>query len=164
MTASWVLAGCAIPGAPEPAPRPGDPVISPAQGDVGEPEPVFLPPLGEALLERLAQRMERAHSRLGRGRPAVTDLVWSQLGAGQTQGFTLELSRGSCYTVIAACATEDQEVDLILNDRRGEELERRLPNGSATALEVCPATGGAFRLLVRMYSGSGAFALQVFGS
>jgi hypothetical protein len=108
--------------------------------------------------------MDAAHRRLGRGRPSATVLTWGQIGVGQTQGFTVELRPGICYSIIAACATDDQAIDLTLHDTEGEELSRSLTTESSTSIEVCPTNEGRFRVMVRMYSGSGAFVIQVFGA
>jgi hypothetical protein len=108
--------------------------------------------------------MDRAHASLGHARPAVTQMVTGDLGTGQTQGFDTELERGACYTFIVACATDDQRVDLTLYDESAGEVAQSLATRSTTAVDVCPPARGRYRVVVRMYAGSGPFALRVFGS
>ena len=87
-----------------------------------------------------------------------------ELGAGGTQAFSARLSSGRCYTLIVVGASADQELDMLLYSEDGQEVDRDLSSGSAASLEVCPPTDGVYRTVVRMYGGSGPFALQVYGS
>lgn len=113
---------------------------------------------------RLETRLINAHRRVGRGRPAATEPALAELGPGGSIVFTTRLSQGRCYTIIVVGVAEDQEIDLFLSNEAGVELTRDLSPGNEATVEMCPTSDGAFRVLVRMYGGSGPFALQLFGS
>lgn len=163
LPASLILVTCATPTGVRRIPIATDPVLPAANAEETTPG-IASPHLPRAQETRLRERMARAHERMGRSRPASTSLVWGQLGTGQTQAFNATLTQGVCYTVIAAAATADQELDLVLYDHDGEEVERVRSTEWAVALELCPPEQSLYRIVVRMYSGSGSFALQVFGS
>lgn len=94
----------------------------------------------------------------------MTHLVRGALGPGQEQAFEVTLHGSSCYTMLAVAESTDQEVDLHLLDGRGGELAQDRTMGHQAAIEHCPPRDGAFRIVVRMYRGSGRFGLQLFGS
>ena len=162
LVAAWCLAmlngACIAPTQARRVPSADDPLLR----VVEHPSPRA--PAGAQSADELAQRLLSAHRELGRGRPPVTDPVRGQLGTGQEQGFTVRLSAGLCYSVIAVSLMDGGELDLLLFDRRGDPIAQDLRPRGAAAVDVCPTDSSAYRIVVRMFRGSGAFALQLFGS
>jgi hypothetical protein len=153
-----VIGACVAPGQARRVPTDNDQPLPVAETDSsGAPD-------GGGLMDELGLRLVSAHRELGRGRPPVTDVVRGQLGTGQEQGLTVRLSGGLCYSVIAVSRNDGVELDLLLFDRRGDPVAQDLRPRGAAAVDVCPSDSSAYRIVVRMFRGSGSFALQLFGS
>jgi hypothetical protein len=76
------------------------------------------------------------------------------------------LRAGHCYRIVAAGGAGVEDMDLLLYDPDGvltqqDPAEDRFPVLGLQA-EICPAEGGAHRLQVHMYKGSGAFAARIY--
>ena len=167
MVVAALAAACAtVPardgGPARPLLPPAAPAESAAPGVIDD-DAAIAPRLAKArpLLEA---RLVGAHRRLGRGRPAVASAVLGELGPGGQQAFVAPLRRGRCYIAIAVASSDDQELDLALLDADGLDVSRDTGPGSAAAVEVCPTADATYRLVVRMYGGSSAYALQLYGS
>lgn len=159
-----LAAGCALAptrdgGLGRPLPPPAPPDSGEAAGD----DSTIAPALAAAR-PALEGRLREAHGRLGHGRPPATGVALGELGPGGAQAFVAQLRGGWCYVAIAVAATEGQELDLLLLDAEGLEVSRDASPGSQAGIEVCPVADAAYRLVVRMYGGSSAYALQVYGS
>lgn len=114
--------------------------------------------------QALARRLEAIHRRHGRARPPATDLMLGELGAGAQQAFRASLRAPRCYTVLAVGLSNDQEIDLLLLDESGQELDADRRSTAWAAIEICPPAQEQIMIVVRMYRGQGPFALRVYGS
>jgi len=121
-------------------------------------------PVAEATKRSALQSLSRAHGRSGRGRPAVTEAVIDELGAGGALAYAVTLHHGHCYSIIAAGISDDLDIDLSLRDAEGVEISRDQEPGSWATAEICPSVDARYEIRVRLYRGHGAFALRVYGS
>jgi len=118
----------------------------------------------ERVVEVLSPRLAQAANAHGRGRPAVTPLRVGGLATGQEQAFDVFLSGERCYLALAVAGLDSQDLDLFLFDAEGAEIARDVTLGSTASLEICTDRSRNYRLVVKMYEGSGAYALRVFAS
>jgi hypothetical protein len=141
---------------------------APAGGDqAGEeaappPELTFPPadpsdPLAVAIhgmAEQYARNME-PHGVISRG----------TLRTGEVRDHQAVLEGGRCYKVLAAGGPEATDLDLVLIDPNGVPLQQDSGTDARPVLglteSICPMNGGAYRVQVRMYAGSGEYAMQV---
>lgn len=112
----------------------------------------------------LGNRMREISGRYASGRAAVSPLMRGNLSTSQTQDFSVPLSAGRCYTVIGVGEPSVSDLDMFLFDGNGTQVAQDQATDNFPIVQTCPSVPGNFRVQVKMYSGYGAFGLQVFGS
>ena len=84
------------------------------------------------------------------------------LTQGQTREIPIELETGRCYAILAVGDTSVRDLDVLLLDSGGRQIDRdRAPDARPT-VRVCATSTGSFNMQVRMFAGSGAFAYQAY--
>ncbi len=79
------------------------------------------------------------------------------LEQGSTQDFQISLEGGKCYAILAVGDNGVRDLDLILLDSRGRQVDRDVETDPRPVVRVCADRTGDFTMQVRMYSGSGSF-------
>ena len=138
--------GSAPGGTPPPDPAPG--------ANIPPPDPSGDP---------LERRMAEMYARFGERRAAVSPLFRGSLAHSQSQEFALVLQQGRCYTVIGVGAPSLSDLDMYLVDPNGTELGQDRATDNFPVVSACPQASGRHRVRVEAYTGSGDFALQVYG-
>jgi len=112
----------------------------------------------------LSNRMREISGRYAGGRAPVSPLMRGNLTTSQTQDFSIALSAGRCYTVVGVGEPSVTDLDLFLFDQNGTSVAQDQATDNFPIVQACPNVPGNFRVQVKMYSGYGAFGLQVFGN
>ena len=112
----------------------------------------------------LQNRMNEIYARFGQGRQPVSPLFRGNLATGQTQDSSVTLMAGHCYTLIGVGAATVTDLDLFLFDQNGTQVAQDQATDNFPIVTNCPPVGGAYRVQAKMFTGSGEFGLQVFGS
>lgn len=93
-------------------------------------------------------------------------IVKGSLAQGARSEQLLVLRGGYCYRVLGAGGEGVEDLDLLLYDPNGVEVQQDPAQDAFPILgqqsEICPSTSGAYRLQVLMYKGSGDFALRAY--
>jgi len=85
------------------------------------------------------------------------------LGRGQRQEFTVTIpTAGSCYLFAGFAGTGMRDLDIYLRDANGAQLRRDIAVDPVADVKQFITTPGPYRMQLHAYSGSGAFAYQVF--
>lgn len=82
------------------------------------------------------------------------------LPEGATADVVRALDAGECYTFVAIGSGGVSDIDLVVTGEGGEEVARDSTHGQQAATQVCPEQSGDHRVVVRMASGSGAYAMS----
>ncbi len=89
-----------------------------------------------------------------------------ELRARERQSFLVVLKYGHCYRVIGAGGAGVTDLDLVLLDSNGVEVQRDVTRDATPTIGVkaslCPGDAGAYRIDVRMAEGQGPFVAAVF--
>lgn len=97
-----------------------------------------------------------------RGYEAFGDASRGSLGQGETQDFEIRLEGGKCYAILAVGDNGVRDLDLILLDRNGRQIDRDVETDPRPVVRVCADRTGDYRMQVRMFSGSGNFVYQPY--
>jgi hypothetical protein len=114
----------------------------------------------------LEQALVRTAKKSASGWILVGSTIHGELEEGARSDHLVVLRGAYCYRIFAAGGTHVADLDLLLFDPNGVQIQQdpaqdRFPTlGMQT--EICPASGGAYRLQAVMYKGSGAFAARVY--
>jgi hypothetical protein len=122
----------------------------------------FAPNLGPN--DFLSNRMREIAGRYAQGRAPVSPLMRGNLQTSQTQDFSVALAAGRCYTVVGVGEPSVTDLDLFLFDQNGTQVAQDQATDNFPIVQVCPSVPGNNRVQVKMYSGYGAFGLQIFGN
>jgi hypothetical protein len=139
-------------------------------GTDGDPARAATPPAAGAFPppdpsgDPLERRMAELYARFGERRAPVSALMRGSLGRSRTQDFALTLQAGHCYTAIAASDPSLTDLDMYVFDPAGAELGQDRATDNFPVVRSCPNATGRHRIRVEAYSGSGNFALQVYGA
>jgi hypothetical protein len=112
----------------------------------------------------LSNRMREIAGRYAGGRIPISPLMRGNLTTSQTQDFSVPLVAGRCYTVVGVGEPSVTDLDMFLFDGNGTQVAQDQATDNFPIVQTCPNVPGNFRVQVKMYSGYGAFGLQVFGS
>jgi hypothetical protein len=112
----------------------------------------------------LSNRMREISGRYASGRAPVSPLMRGSLTTSRTQDFSVALSAGRCYTVVGVGEPSVTDLDMFLFDQNGTQVAQDQGTDNFPIVQSCPNVPGNFRVQVKMYSGYGAFGLQVFGN
>ena len=112
----------------------------------------------------LTNRMREISGRYASGRAPVSPLMRGNLQTSQTQDFSVALQSGHCYTVVGVGDPSVTDLDLFLFDGMGTQVAQDQATDNFPIVQTCPSVPSNFRIQVKMYSGYGAFGIQVFGN
>lgn len=148
----------------EPSPSTGDGPSG--TGETAEPAvpPLEAPPPGDALAKAMYERAQQFAEGMG---PA-TPLFRGTLDTGATQDYQAVLQGTRCFKIIGVGGDGVRDLDLFLFDPDSVQVLQDTATDSYPVLglthPICPDTSGAYRVQVKMFEGSGDFAVQVFQS
>ncbi len=112
----------------------------------------------------IANRIRQLHGQFGKGRAAISSLLKGNLSTGNEKNYKIRLNGGHCYTIISAGSPSVRNLDIILYDKAGRELQQDTSRNNFPHFNTDPCLrgGGQYTLKVRMFSGFGQFGVQVF--
>jgi hypothetical protein len=112
----------------------------------------------------IANRIRQLHAQYGGGRAALSPVHRGNLSTNNEQVFTVRLTAGHCYTVIGAGSPSVKDLDIILLDGSGNEIQKDKSKNSFPVLETkpCPTFTGKHTVKIKMIKGFGQFGAQVF--
>jgi hypothetical protein len=128
------------------------------QAPSAPPDPDLGDPLGASVI---------AHAREhAAGFTKAGKLFRGDLEAKDRQGFLAVLTYGKCYRFIGSGGPGVEDLELVLLDSNGVEMQRDTVQGPQAVVgetsSVCPFDAGAYRIEARMRAGHGAFAIGVY--
>ncbi|HEY8535452.1 MAG TPA: hypothetical protein VIL25_03350, partial [Vicinamibacterales bacterium] len=85
-----------------------------------------------------------------------------QLGTGETRNFGIQLEGGRCYAILAVGDSGVRDLDLLLLDPSGREVDRDLAQDARPTVRVCPERSGAYTMQVRMTDGAGSYVYAAY--
>lgn len=88
------------------------------------------------------------------------------MGQGQSHSFGLTLRSGTTYKIVGACDNDCSDLDLVLYDENGNEIDRDDLIDSMPIVEVRPRRTARFRLVAKMHECSAepcSFGVAVLG-
>jgi hypothetical protein len=97
-----------------------------------------------------------------RGYESYGDPVRNQLEQGATQDFPIQLEGGKCYAILAVGDNGVRDLDLILSDSGGRQVDRDVETDARPVVRVCAPQTGAYSMQVKMYSGAGSFVYAAY--
>ena len=112
----------------------------------------------------VANRIRQLHAQFGMGRAAVTAVVRGNLQEGDENAFEVKVAAGRCYTVIAVANPSVKDIDVVIVDRKGAEVQRDASRAGFAVVSAprCPRGDGQVTVRIRAASGSGQFGAQLF--
>jgi hypothetical protein len=89
------------------------------------------------------------------------------LGEGQEESFNTIFEAGHCYRILGVAGASMADLDLVLHDENGNEIDRdsatdAVPVLGAGSNAICPRWTGPFYVTARAFRGSGDYGIQVF--
>lgn len=92
-----------------------------------------------------------------RGYESFGNQVEGQLATGGTRNFEIQLEGGRCYAILAVGDGGVRDLDLLLLDGGGDEVDRDIAVDARPTVRVCPQRSGNFYMQVRMTDGTGQY-------
>ncbi|MBL8604647.1 MAG: hypothetical protein JNK72_22165 [Myxococcales bacterium] len=152
--------GMQQPGMPTmPAPQPGM-----QQPGMPSADPSAQPGMGG---DFISSQMTMRQQQFAQGMNPVLPLTRGNLAQGGTQNYAVQMTPGQCYKIIGVGGPGVTDLDLKLYDPAGTMVDQDIATDNFPVIglshQLCPQTGGQYRLEVLMYQGTGEFGVQVFG-
>ncbi|MEM9068254.1 MAG: hypothetical protein AAGE52_07095 [Myxococcota bacterium] len=97
-----------------------------------------------------------------RGYESYGDISRGELTESGTQDYDIQLEGGKCYAIVAVGANSVRNLDLVLLDSRGRQLDADTAGDARPIVRVCAERSGTFKMQVRMASGSGEFRYHAY--
>lgn len=85
-----------------------------------------------------------------------------RLEEGEGREFGVRLEGEKCYAILAVGDGTVRDLDLILLDGSGKQLDRDIEADPRPIVRVCPTQSGQFTMQVRAYSGGGQFVYAAY--
>lgn len=85
-----------------------------------------------------------------------------ELAQGGTRNFEIQLEGGRCYAILAVGDADVRDLDLVLLDANGREVDRDIAQDPRPTVRVCPETSGQFNMQVRMTDGQGSYVYAAY--
>ncbi len=92
-----------------------------------------------------------------RGYESYGQQTTGELETGNNRNFEIQLEGGRCYAILAVGDGGVRDLDLVLLDQGGSEIDRDLAQDARPTVRVCPERDGLFYMQVRMTGGSGSY-------
>lgn len=92
-----------------------------------------------------------------RGYEPYGDPTRGEMEQEATRDFDIQLEGGRCYAILAVGDNGVRDLDVLLMNPAGQELDRDIEADPRPIVRVCPTDSGQFRMRVRMFRGSGHF-------
>jgi len=112
------------------------------------------------ILQSVAQTYE------DEGYSMTHDLYTGSLNEGQSATVTITLNIGTDYQLMGVCDTDCSDIDAILYDPKGNEVDRDVLDDDAPIVSVTPSRTGTYQVRVTMISCSAEpcrFGIGAFG-
>jgi len=116
----------------------------------------------------LGQEMQRRAGQFAEGMTPATPMFRGSLDNGGTQDYQAVLQGGRCFKILGVGSEGVSDLDLFLFDPNGVQVQQDTATDNYPVLgltdPICPEQAGAYRVQVKMYAGSGEFAVRVYQS
>lgn len=112
------------------------------------------------LLQRAGQTFE------SRGYSMTHRIYTGSLNQGSSEMVSLDLEIGTQYQIMGACDTDCSDLDFVLYDGRGNQIDQDVELDDVPIVSVTPGRSGAFRVKVTMATCSAEpcrYGIGVFG-
>jgi hypothetical protein len=155
--ALWLCAGCGEPPSSTAAQE-----IAPDDAEGDPNAPANAEPAGASLDEMLTLKAKKYAKDWASAGPTIR----GELHEGGRSDHLLVMRAGFCYRVIGVAGNGVDDLDLLLFDSNGVQVQQDPAQDRFPVLgmhsEICPTVGAAYRLQAVMYKGSGAFVAGVY--
>lgn len=142
------LAGCAAPPTRDGQLTQRDDPVRSAPRPAPEPAPARSSDYAQQIWDQL--QVHRAA--IGARNMHHENFIVGHLDHGDSDYWGLQLLRGRTYVISAACDVDCPDIDLIIRDDRGNEIDSDTLTDDYPVLEFRPPYAGEYELEVRMYS------------
>lgn len=92
-----------------------------------------------------------------RGYEGYGDQTTGSLQQGGDRNFEIQLEGGRCYAILAVGDNSVSDLDLVLLDPGGDQIDRDTASNARPTVRVCPERSGNFYMQVRMTGGQGQY-------
>lgn len=92
-----------------------------------------------------------------RGYESYGNQTTGELATAATRNFEIQLEGGRCYAILAVGDGGVRDLDLLLLDPGGREVDRDLAQDARPTVRVCPENSGNYYMQVRMTDGAGSY-------
>jgi len=92
-----------------------------------------------------------------RGYESYGDQTTGRLDASDNRNFEIQLEGSRCYAILAVGDSTVSNLDLLLLDGSGNQVDRDTANDARPTVRVCPRASGNYYMQVQMTAGSGAY-------
>jgi hypothetical protein len=92
-----------------------------------------------------------------RGYESYGEVSRATLQQGGEQTYPIQLEGGKCYAILGVGDNGVRDLDLVLVDGSGRELDRDVETDARPVVRVCAQQTGEYRMNVRMFAGQGNF-------
>jgi len=119
---------------------------------------------GDMQDDYVAKKIVETAAAKAKGGSAVTPILRGDLMTNKVATFDLPLAGNVCYTIIAAGKPSVKDLEVRLVNPIGQEIARDDTASPVAVVETakCPQWDGTYTVSVKLFSGYGAFGLQVF--
>ena len=97
-----------------------------------------------------------------RGYEAHGEPSRGQLAQGQERDFSISLEGGKCYAILAVGDSGVRDLDLVLHNASGEQIDRDVETDPRPVVRVCAGSTGSYTMKVKMFSGQGNFVYAAY--
>lgn len=97
-----------------------------------------------------------------RGYVPFGDAQTGSLEQAQTRDIPIELEGGKCYAILAVGDSGVRDLDLLIFDAGGTQIDRDRAPDARPIVRVCAERSGTYRMQVRMFAGAGHWAYQAY--
>lgn len=111
----------------------------------------------------LEENFRLIHSEMqARGYEAFGQPSRGSLEQGATRDFAVSFEGGKCYAILAVGDNGVRDLDILLLDAGGDQIDQDVDTDARPIVRVCPQQTGQYRMQVRMFSGAGNFVYAAY--
>lgn len=97
-----------------------------------------------------------------RGYTALGSVARGELAEGGNRDFAIEFEGDKCYALLAVGDDNVRNLDLVLRDPRGRDVDQDLESDAKPIVRVCPERSGTFNMRMQMREGGGNFIYATY--
>lgn len=97
-----------------------------------------------------------------RGYTALGAVARGELDEGGNRDFAIEFEGDKCYALLAVGDDNVRNLDLVLRDPNGRDVDQDLESDAKPIVRVCPERSGTFNMRIQMREGGGNFIYATY--